>query len=323
MSALLLVTALWLPSLHASAAPHCSTASSPTLNFGSVSAAGYQDTQSSLTLNCHGGTATLLTAALVRVCLFVGTGTAGAVEPRLMSNGNGAFMRYDIYADSARSHLIGPHSSGYPLYSLSFRIAPRENLSIRIPIYGRVPAGQNLPGKRPYNDTPQGSYIRYSYGYIYAPLESECRDRVPGYLGGASDISFNWSGVHATVLHSCRISTLSNIDFGSTSGLKAAREQATSVQLKCTPDIAWRATLDDGLHAQSGKRFMRAADERIGYELYSDPNHLRRWGNTELSGASGVGSGEIQELTVYGRVPEQANTTPGTYQDTVTMTLTY
>lgn len=312
-----------LPSLPVRAAPSCSISGSPALSFGAVTASSYQDSQTSLTLNCNGGSATLLTAAQVRVCLFVGTGTAGAVGPRLMTNGSGGLMRYDIYADAARSQLIGPHSSGYPLYSISFRIAPRESRSIRIPIYGRVPAGQNLPGNLPYRDLPYNSYVRYSYGYIHAPLESDCRDRLPGHLGGAGDISFNWSGVSASVLRTCRISNLSNIDFGSTSGLKAAREQTTSVQLKCTPDVAWQVSLNDGLHAQSGARYMAAANERVAYELYSDSTHLSRWGNSQTSTVTGTGTGVLQNLTVYGHVPAQPSAAPGTYQDTVTMTLTY
>lgn len=320
---LTLAVLLCVVPLHVRAAPYCSLSSSPTLDFGAVSAASYQDTQTSLTLNCNGGTATLLTAALVRVCLFVGTGTASAIQPRLMSNGAGALMRYDLYADTARSMLIGPHSSGYPLYSISFRIAPRENLNIRIPIYGRVPAGQNLPAGTPYRDIPYGSYVRYSYGYIHAPTESNCRDRIPGHVGGAGDIYFNWGGVHASVLRSCRVSTLSNLNFGTSVGLRSGREKNVTAQLKCTTDVAWQVTLDDGLHAQAGKRFMAAGGERVGYDLYRDPSRLGRWGSTQSSAVSGTGTGAIQELKVYGHVPAQTDAMPGTYLDTVTMTLTY
>lgn len=309
--------------LQVHAAPYCSISNSPTLNFGTVSATSYQDAQTPLTLNCNGGAATLLTSALVRVCLFVGSGTAGAIGPRLMSNGAGAFMRYDLYADAARSKLIGPYSSNYPLHSISFKIAPRENLSIRIPIYGRVPAGQNLPAGTPYRDMPYGSYVRYSYGYLHAPTESNCRDRIPGHVGGAGDISFNWTGVQANVLRSCRISTTSTLDFGIAAGLRAAREQNLSTQLRCTADVAWQVTLDDGLHAQAGQRFMTTGSEHLGYELYSDPSRLTRWGNTQSSSVSGTGTGAVQDLTVYGQVPAQADAMPGTYLDTVTMTLTY
>lgn len=320
---LILAMTLWLPLLQADAAPYCSTSSSPSINFGAVPASGYQDAQTAVVLNCNGGVSTLLTPAIFRVCLFIGTGTSGAMAPRLMSNGNGDFMRYDLYADAYRSQLIGPQSSGYPLYSLTFRLAPRENLSFRIPIHARVHAGQNLPGRFPYSDMPYNSFIRYSYGYIHTPTESDCRERYPGSLGGAGDISFNWSGVQATVTRSCRISTLSQMNFGATTAFEGNREQTASLQLKCTRDVAWQVSLDEGMHAQSGGRFMASADARLGYELYSDASRSSRWGNTQSSAVSGVGNGEMQGLTVYGQVPAQPGALPGNYQDTITVTLTY
>lgn len=320
---LMFVLPLWLSLSQAEAAPYCSTSSSPSLNFGAVPATGYQDAQTAIVLNCNGGIGTLVTPAIFRVCLFVGTGTSGAMAPRLMSNGNGDFMRYDLYADAGRSQLIGPQWSGYPLYSLTFRLAPRENLSFRIPIHGRVHAGQNLSGSSAYSDMPYSSLIRYSYGYVHTPSESDCRERYPGHLGAAGDLNFNWSGVQATVQRSCRISTLAQMNFGATSAFADSREQTASLQLKCTRDVAWQVSLDEGLHAQSGDRFMASGDARVGYELYSDPSRSSRWGNSQGSAVSGVGNGDMQRLTVYGQVPAQPAALPGNYHDTITVTLTY
>ena len=320
---LMLGLPLLLPLSQADAAPYCSTSSAPNLNFGAVPATTYQDAQTAIVLNCNGGIGTLVTPAIFRVCLFVGTGTSSAVAPRLMSNGNGDFMRYDLYAHAARSQLIGPQWSGYPVYSLTFRLAPRENLSFRIPIHGRVHAGQNLSGKSPYRDVPYNSFIRYSYGYIHTPTENDCRERYPGHLGAAGDIDFNWSGVQATVPRSCRISTLAQMNFGAANAFVGSHEQTASVQLKCTRDVAWQVSLDEGLHAQSGERFMAAGDARLGYELYSDPSRSNRWGNTQGSNVNGVGNGDVQRLTIYGQVAAQPGVLPGSYQDTITVTLTY
>ena len=314
---------LGLPLSQAEAAPYCSTSSSPSLNFGALQATGYQDAQTAVVLNCNGGIGTLVTPAIFRVCVFVGSGTSGALAPRLMSNGNGDFMRYDLYADAARSQLVGPQWSGYPLYSLTFRLAPRENLNVRIPIHGRVHAGQNLPGRFPYSDMPYNSFVRYSYGYIHTPTESDCRERYPGHLGSAGDIYFNWNHVQATVQRSCRISALAPLNFGAVSAFAGSREQTASLQLKCTRDVGWQVSLDEGLHAQSGDRFMALGDARLGYELYSDPSRSSRWGNTQNSAISGVGSGDMQQLTVYGQVPAQPGALPGSYHDTITVTLTY
>ena len=48
------------------------------------------------------------------------------------------------------------------------------------------------------------------------------------------------------------------------------------------------------------------------------------WGNgTASSTHSGTGTGSTQSLTIYGRLPSLANVIPGSYTDTVTVTVTY
>ncbi|WP_313494732.1 spore coat U domain-containing protein [Stenotrophomonas sp.] len=120
-----------------------------------------------------------------------------------------------------------------------------------------------------------------------------------------------------------RISALSQMNFSLAAGLSLASEQTTMLQLRCTQDVAWQITLDEGLHAQAANRFMAMGAERIGYELYSDPGHSSRWGNTQNTAVSGTGTGDMQTLTVYGQVPAQTSPPPGNYQDTITVTLTY
>ena len=62
----------------------------------------------------------------------------------------------------------------------------------------------------------------------------------------------------------------------------------------------------------------------VTYSLYSDSGHSTVWGNTIGSDTvTGTGSGSPQSFTVYGRVPPQATAAPGTYNDTITVTVTY
>ena len=70
------------------------------------------------------------------------------------------------------------------------------------------------------------------------------------------------------------------------------------------------------------------APDYLAYELYRDPSRTQRWGNDTAGGTNTVnGSGSTQTnptvLTVYGRVPVQAVGAPGTYTDTITVTLSY
>ena len=63
----------------------------------------------------------------------------------------------------------------------------------------------------------------------------------------------------------------------------------------------------------------------LAYELYRDSARSLRWGNTlTVDTASGTGTGSAQQLTIYGRVPPVSGQPPaGTYNDQVTVTITY
>jgi spore coat protein U-like protein len=62
----------------------------------------------------------------------------------------------------------------------------------------------------------------------------------------------------------------------------------------------------------------------IGYSLFTDTSRSSIWGNTVGSNTvSSNGTGAAQAYTVYGRVSAQTTPAPGTYTDTVTVTLTY
>jgi spore coat protein U-like protein len=315
----LLLTGLPLPT----PAQSCSATSPIQLNFGTVTAAA-SDAQTTLQLTCQ-GPSDLLAAlpAQFSVCVFVGEGTPTGIAPRRMSNGNGAFMNYDLYADPARTQLIGPLGSAYAVYSLSFDVGVRQSRQVSIPLYGRVPAGQNLPATFPYQGIPNASVVRYSYGYVFTPTVDECRNGVAGTLGGAGQATFTWAGVNASYANSCRINTASDMDFGRSDGLASSHEQTSTISLQCPTGAPWNVTLNDGSNAVGSTRRMASAGNRISYELYRDANRLERWGNTAATGVAGTGSGNPSILTVYGRIPAQPGTRAGNYMDTVTVTLTY
>ena len=62
----------------------------------------------------------------------------------------------------------------------------------------------------------------------------------------------------------------------------------------------------------------------VNYSLYSDSGRTTVWGNTVgTDTVAATGSGASQSYTVYGRVTAQTTPAPGTYSDTVTVTVTY
>jgi spore coat protein U-like protein len=69
---------------------------------------------------------------------------------------------------------------------------------------------------------------------------------------------------------------------------------------------------------------MKVGTEVINYSLYSDSGRTTNWGNTVgTDTVAATGNGSAQAYTVYGRIPPQTTPAPGTYTDTITVTVTY
>lgn len=318
LPALILLAVLALMPYQARA-QSCFVNGAAALDFGTVSAAGNTDALSNLAFACQSGEF----PKHFRVCLFVGDGAPSGFNPRRMTNYNGAFMNYDLYSDAARTRLIGPLGSSAPLYSVSFSV-PGGYTSVpgTFQLHGRVPAGQSLPAAFPYQSQPAGSVMRYSYGDL-PPSENDCSTRSPGVGGGSGEVSIGWSGVKASFDNSCRVVVATDLDFGNATTLTGNRDQTSTIQLQCPARTAWKVGLDNGVNASGNTRRMASGGNLIRYELYRDSRRRRRWGNTNSTDVNGRGNNTVQALTVYGRVPAQANPAPGSYADTITVTLTY
>ncbi len=303
-----------LPAIE-TAAVTCQINESPSLNFGEGAPGEARGTYAVVRLQCT-NSSLLPSVAKVEACLFVGEGTPTGVRPRRMYNGAGAYLNYDIYADAGNIRMIGPFGSNYTPYSLRFEVPSSSPQEISFPIHGRVHSGQSVPATSAYQGQPSGSMVSYSFTHgIFAPADGAC-------LTGKQAL-FSWSGVHARIANTCHISQTTNMDFGESHGLATAQKSTSSITLSCTPNTAWTATLDDGTHASAGQRFMSSGANRIAYELYSDPARQQRWGNTDATGVSGTGTGTPETLTVHGLVPASPGTRQGSYEDIVTVTLTY
>lgn len=311
------VTAVLLALLPAigTAAVTCQINESPSLNFGEGAPGEARGSHTLVNLQCT-NSSLLPSHARVEACLFVDEGTPTGIRPRRMQNATGAHLNYDLYADAGNMQMIGPLGSGYPLHSLRLEIPSRQTHTISFPIHGRVHGGQNVPTTSAYQGRPSGSMVSYSYNYApFTPADGACTS--------GTQVPFHWSGIHASIANTCRISQATNMDFGESRGLATAQKSTSSITLNCTPNAAWTVKLDDGRNAAAGQRFMASATNRIAYELYSDPARQQRWGNTDATGVSGSGTGQSQTLTVHGLVPAAPGTRQGVYEDTVTVTLTY
>ncbi len=148
-------------------------------------------------------------------------------------------------------------------------------------------------------------------------------------LGGAAQAATTVTStfqVQATIQANCVINSASTLDFGSTGVLTALVDQSSTILVQCTNTTPYDIGLNAGVGsgASVATRKMTNAGATIDYSLYTDPSRNTVWGNTvSTDTVSAVGNGSSQSYTVYGRIPAQSTAAPGTYTDTITVTVTY
>lgn len=135
-------------------------------------------------------------------------------------------------------------------------------------------------------------------------------------------------GVSATVTANCTVSTTA-IAFGPVNPIAGTNIDGTgSVTVTCTNGTAWAVDADEGggSGATLADRRMTAGGNLLSYDLYTNAARTTLWGDGTASTVTvaGTGTGAAQAATIYGRVPSgQTTVAPGSYADTVSVTVTY
>jgi spore coat protein U-like protein len=129
-----------------------------------------------------------------------------------------------------------------------------------------------------------------------------------------------------TLAATCTINSASTLDFGTAGVLTANVDQTSTIAVQCTDTTPYSIGLDagTGTGATVTVRKLTSGATTVNYTLYSDSGHNNIWGNTPPTDTvAATGNGASQSYTVFGRVPAQTTPAPGTYTDTVTVTVTY
>jgi len=132
--------------------------------------------------------------------------------------------------------------------------------------------------------------------------------------------------VSVTLAATCTINSASALNFGNQGILSANIDQTSTIQVTCTNTTPYNIGLDagTGTGATVATRKLTSGGATVNYMLYSDTGRTTVWGTTigtDTVAATGNGTG--QNYTVYGRIPSQTTPAPGTYTDTITVTVTY
>lgn len=294
-AAAICLLALLMPSSAPAALVSCSLSTSG-VSFGSYDtlARTQVDAISSISVTCTG-----TDKDTVRVELSGGN-TEPCANPRKLNSGTSASMTYQLYKDSGRSQLW---CTGSGAISINFGFGSRvKTVTQAIPIYGRVLASQN-PVVGTYSDRPLGRVFDQASGLAVAEAS------VP------ADVTVNAA---------CALS-VGTLGFGSYNPGTTATS-STTMSVRCTSGSSYNIALGAGQYAGGGtRRMLGPSSSYLGYELFSDAGRTTLWGDGASFGAMlpGNGTGDAQNITVHGRTVIGNTVRPGTYSDSVFVTVDY
>jgi spore coat protein U-like protein len=145
--------------------------------------------------------------------------------------------------------------------------------------------------------------------------------------GGAASATTTTStfGVTMLITAQCLINSTATLDLGSSGVINANHDANTPLHIQCTNTTPYTIGLDAGTTtgASIAQRLLVNGAATVNYNLYQSAAYATIWGNTGGALVSSTGNGADQTFTIFGRVPAQTTPAPGTYTDTVTVTVTY
>jgi spore coat protein U-like protein len=130
--------------------------------------------------------------------------------------------------------------------------------------------------------------------------------------------------VTANVNATCTISA-TDLVFGDY--IEVQLDEQSVITLTCTNSAIWNIGLDAGTFtgATVTTRAMTGpGGTHLNYGLFTDPTRTTNWGNTVgTDTVSGTGTGGVEVVNVYGRIPAAELASVGGYADTITATITF
>lgn len=289
----------------------CSYAVSPILDFGTISGLPTPQIDMTATISV---TCSSLLSVNHRVCLSIPPGSGGVsiADRRMVTGGN--FVQYQLYTNAARTVIWGALGGTSPPRAVDFPLLIGQRTEV-VTVFGRVFAGQINKSVGTYLSvlTP---IVARRQGYLLTP--PSCQS-VTANAATLSDLP-----AQLTIDTSCTVAA-SPLDFGVVTDM-AGHAATSNLSVTCTSNGAYTVALDGGqVTGDISDRRMQLGPgpETIMYQLYRDAGHTQIWGNTPSTVVNGTGTGNPQSIPIFGLVPAQEPTAPGTYQDVVTVTVTF
>jgi spore coat protein U-like protein len=137
--------------------------------------------------------------------------------------------------------------------------------------------------------------------------------------------------VTATVQSTCS-ATATALPFGNYTPGAGALANSSTISVKCTKNTPYTVALNAGTTTGGtlGQRLMASGANTLQYNLYTSAALTTVFGDgtgtTGTGAGTGAGVATANNLTVFGQLPDSATNqaaVPGSYSDTITVTVTY
>ncbi|PSC02540.1 hypothetical protein SLNSH_23495 [Alsobacter soli] len=189
--------------------------------------------------------------------------------------------------------------------------AAKATIETRAQLIGRM---QGANGNR--DTQPIGDYL----GLALADLPGGCSPTAPAVGFASGFVTFAFSTI-------CSAGVDAPMDFGLLDSKAVRILGQARIWALCSAGTAYQIFLYSALaNARSPtQRKMTSGPNGILYGLYKDSGCLQPWGWTrDVDTVAAVGTGDRQRYTVYGCIfPKGQSVPPGTYKDTVSITIAY
>jgi spore coat protein U-like protein len=226
-------------------------------------------------------------------------GNSGSCSTPRALNG-GTTMDYQLYTESGRAVVW---CAGTAVVSMTLTFTSKvKTITQSVTFYGRVFAAQN-PAAGIYRDSLSARLRQASTGTQFAQ---------------------NTVSAELNVNAACALS-VGTLGFGSYSPGTTALGSA-NLGVRCTKGSSYNIALGAGQYAGGGtRRMLGPSSNYLGYELFRDSARAVLWGDGASFGAKvpGTGTGGDQSLTVHGRSAIPDSVLPGSYSDSVFVTVDY
>ena len=285
------------------------------INFGVINILSGNDEHSSGTLDisCTG-----IPFQKVTICPNIGTGNGNtnAYDPRQMKKwGNNALkLNFNIFWPSGNA-IWGSLLWGFPPTPPIFHL--------QLDAMGRVAAQYSVPATifgGQYTAQPGVYYSNFGRNHVLFQYKSgqhgDCATP-----DGQEKPRFR---VRVRVDEVCEVSA-TDLDFGAVGNLNANVDATATITVRCTNGTPYKIRINGGQAGASNpaNRKMTDGTHEITYGIYRDAARTQGWGGRNSNDVNATGTGYSQTYTAYGRVPPQPTPPPGTYTDTLVVSVVY